>query len=163
MPEVLLDLRDAAQVLSIRPATLRSYIKQGRAQAVRMGKRWRVSRAEVDRLASEGVAAPSLLGTAPSEPPANLYPPVFGHLPEVAPLDLNALFAPPTSEEIARRLAALDALGRGIDDEQDEGEELDLSGNRATLYGYEERDEDPTAGVRFDRDERDRRIMEAGL
>jgi len=95
MAEVLLDLRDAAQVLSIRPATLRSYIKQGRANAVRMGKRWRVSRAEVDRLASEGVTAPSLLGAS------------------AAPLDLGALLAPSTPEAIARRLAALETLGEG--------------------------------------------------
>lgn len=117
MAEVLLDLRDAAQVLSIRPATLRSYIKQGRANAVRMGKRWRVSLAEVDRLASEGVSAPSLLRAG------------------AAPLDLGALLAPSTPEAIARRLEALKAYDTGAEVEDEEERDEAQTRAEAILEG----------------------------
>jgi len=54
----------------------------------------------------------------------------------------NALFAPPTLQEVEHRLAALEALGRNTPQRRAAAGygALDLAGERAEVYGYAERE-----------------------
>lgn len=55
-----LTVQQVSQELKIHPATVRVWIKQGRLQAVRAGKGFRVRRSEVERaLGAEPAPAPS--------------------------------------------------------------------------------------------------------
>lgn len=50
----VLKIEEAALLLRLSAAGLRRLILQGRVKAVKVGKRWLVSRAEVDRILEEG-------------------------------------------------------------------------------------------------------------
>jgi excisionase family DNA binding protein len=54
----LLSIEEAARNLSVSPWTLRAHVKLGRIAIVRCGRRVLISRAEVERIAREGL--PSL-------------------------------------------------------------------------------------------------------
>lgn len=54
----LFSIGDVASSLSISPWTVRAHLKQGGIVAVRIGRRVLISKAEVDRLALQGL--PSL-------------------------------------------------------------------------------------------------------
>lgn len=156
MTETFYTVEEAARRLKMHPDTLRRQLRQGRIKSVRTGKLWRIP---------ESVFSPTVENADFSDLEnadfTKLHNTEFGALENTdwselknadfngligggSVMDLSALLAPPTPKEIARRLAALETLGQGIDSE---------SGT----------DNDPTAGVRSDYDERTRRIMEAGL
>jgi excisionase family DNA binding protein len=63
----LLSIEESARNLSVSPWTLRAHIKRGAITVVRCGKRILISRAEIARIAREGL--PSLSVTA--EPPVS--------------------------------------------------------------------------------------------
>jgi excisionase family DNA binding protein len=54
----LFSIEEAAKTLSLSPWTLRAHLKRGAIKPVRFGRRVLISRAEVERLAAEGL--PSL-------------------------------------------------------------------------------------------------------
>jgi excisionase family DNA binding protein len=56
--EALLDVEDAATVLSLSPWTIRAYIQTGKLQPVRLGRRVLLEPAEIRRLIAEGKGAP---------------------------------------------------------------------------------------------------------
>lgn len=45
---------DAAQILHVHPKTLRKWIREGKLEASRAGKRHRVRRADIDRMLERG-------------------------------------------------------------------------------------------------------------
>lgn len=55
--EPLIPVRDAAALLGISPRTLSAWCAAGRVKAVKVGRLWRIPRAEVDRACRDGVAA----------------------------------------------------------------------------------------------------------
>lgn len=46
----LLTLREAARLLEVDPRTLARWIRAGDVRAVRLASRWRIARAEVERI-----------------------------------------------------------------------------------------------------------------
>ena len=127
MPEILLTVREAADRLKIRPATLRSQLRAGSIASVRTGKMWRIpeSALEPKPAIRRAVASRTTKIKTPSAPDA----PTNG--------ELDALFAPATPEEIARQLDALDRLTGAT---KADAPETDLSGDRGEVYGYTERE-----------------------
>ena len=118
MTETLLTVDEAAQRLRIKPATLRSQLRAGRVRAVRTGKHWRIPESEL-------------------EPKAAPIAPNFEGVSTPTPDELTALFAPPTSQDIAHQLDALDKLTGAA---PMAAPETDLSGDRGEVYGYAERE-----------------------
>jgi excisionase family DNA binding protein len=53
----LFDVNGAAQILTVSPWTVRSYIRQGKLKAVRLGKLVRVDEAELLKLITESTGA----------------------------------------------------------------------------------------------------------
>lgn len=151
MSERLLTVEEFAERTRQHKETIRRQIRRGAIATIQTGRKHLIPESLATTPATR---APKKNANALEE---ELHTAVFSHLPEVPPLDLGALLKPPTPEEIARRLAALETLGEGITPDEGDAEELDLSGDRATLYGYEARDSDP---VRYDREERAARLME---
>ena len=165
MSERLLTVEEFAERTRQHKETIRRQIRRGAIATIRTGRKHLIPESLATTPATEtqrkSVEAPA---SATSERKAlDIHPAPFpgAHLPDVAPLDLGALLKPPTPEEIARRLDALRIYDNNTQPGEAEAEELDLSGARAALYGYD-RDADPTAGVRQDREDRAARIMEAG-
>jgi excisionase family DNA binding protein len=126
MAEKFYDVPTAAQVLGLKHETMRRWLRSGKVRAVRLGRDWRISERAIDELAH----------TATNQPKA----------PRKA-ADANRLIkevrAPLTSDESARRLAALDALGEDAPDHRAEANlpPLDLSGEREDVYGYSPRED----------------------
>ncbi len=118
MPETLYTVEEAAQRLKMHPDTLRRQLRQGRIRSVRTGKLWRIPESV---LTAPESGAPSIEG-------------------ELSPDELAALFAPPTPEEIAQRLAALDSIKSAAAARDSSTHPLDLSGDRGEVYGYTERE-----------------------
>jgi excisionase family DNA binding protein len=52
----MLSLYDAAIILNVHYNTLRRWIQMGKVKAVKMGRAWKISTEEVERLKSDGVA-----------------------------------------------------------------------------------------------------------
>lgn len=126
MPEILLTVDEAAERLKIKPATLRSQLRAGRVASVRIGKMWRIPESALEPTPTRRDAAPVY---AKANAPSVLDAPTQS--------ELDALFAPATSEEIARRLDALDRLTSAP---KADAPETDLSGDRGEVYGYTERE-----------------------
>jgi excisionase family DNA binding protein len=68
-----LTVPEVSEELKVHPATIRAWIKDGRLQAVRVGREWRVRRSEVDRAlsltTSPASATPGLASTGQPEAP----------------------------------------------------------------------------------------------
>lgn len=122
MPETLLTVDEAAQRLKMKPATLRNQLRAGRIASVRTGKLWRIPESALEPTPPRRDVAPMVPNASNEEPRGNVA----------------ALFAPPTSDEIARQLAALDKLTSAAPTGADT--EVDLSGERGEIYGYSERE-----------------------
>ena len=58
----LLSIEDAAKALCLSPWTVRAHLKRGAIKPIRFGRRVLISRAEIERLATEGL--PSLRSKA---------------------------------------------------------------------------------------------------
>lgn len=154
MTETLYTVEEAAQRLKMHPDTLRRHLRQGRIKSVRTGKLWRIPESvfspiveNVDFSDLENADFTKLNNADFSELEKTDFSELknadFSRLiDEANAMDLNALFTPPTPEEIAGRLAALETLGQGITVERSA------------------QSDDPTAGVRQDREERAARLME---
>lgn len=125
MTETLYTVEEAAERLKMHPDTLRRQLRQGRIKSVRTGKLWRIPESVL--IAPESAQKPT--SSAPE-----LYPPAF---PEVEEPDLTTLFAPPTPEEIARRLDALKAFES--DEPTTRGQRAQRLINDAVARAYDER------------------------
>jgi excisionase family DNA binding protein len=54
MQEIAIGIKDAARAVGISPWTMRSFIRQGKIRAVRIGRRVLVEPAELKRLIEQG-------------------------------------------------------------------------------------------------------------
>lgn len=63
----LLNVNDAADLLSISPWTVRAYIREGKLRSVRLGRRVLLSETELERLINES-QSPSGNGTPAGNP-----------------------------------------------------------------------------------------------
>lgn len=54
----LLTVREAAQLLKVREATIREWVNKGRLPAHKLGKSWRISEDGVQKLLHEGATPP---------------------------------------------------------------------------------------------------------
>jgi excisionase family DNA binding protein len=61
VPNDLLSVTDVAQLLGLHVKTVRAYVRDGRLKAVRIGKSYRIARADLDRLT--GMPAPPVRRT----------------------------------------------------------------------------------------------------
>ncbi len=124
MSERLLTVDEFATRTHQHAETVRRQIRRGDVPTVRTGRKYLIPESVV----TVSATAPEAVITS------------FSHLPEVPSLDLAALFAPPSPEEIARRLEALKAFDCDEAPDEKEADEVDLSGDRGDVYGYMERE-----------------------
>jgi len=52
--EELLTVKGAAKVLSVKPTTVREWLKAGKLKGVKMGRLWRIRESELEVFLSEG-------------------------------------------------------------------------------------------------------------
>jgi excisionase family DNA binding protein len=57
MPEELYSVEQVAQRLGLHVRTVRNYVRDGRLKAVRIGKQYRIARADLDALTGQNAAA----------------------------------------------------------------------------------------------------------
>src|ERR1700761_7356618 len=73
MSEQLYSAEEAAQILGLQVRTVRNYVREGRLPGVRIGKQYRISRADLDAFTGSGlggaVASGSPLSSAASGAP----------------------------------------------------------------------------------------------
>jgi excisionase family DNA binding protein len=143
MTEMFLTVEQVADRLQLHPDSVRRQLKRGVMRGTKRGTRWRVPESAIEEstplelqrdYTRRYLAEVSAVYTLP-----------FSITTEELP-DINALFTPPTPEEIKRRLAALDCLGQQMGEEEKDSRHLDNA--------------DPTAGVRQGYNERVTRLME---
>jgi excisionase family DNA binding protein len=70
-----LTVQQVSNELKVHPATVRAWIREGRLQAVRAGKGFRVRRSEVDR--ALGAQAPATRAEEPLNPRSDIEPIAF--------------------------------------------------------------------------------------
>jgi excisionase family DNA binding protein len=58
MPQDLLSVEEVAALLGLHVRTVRGYVRGGRLRAVRIGKQYRIARADLEALTGQPVAAP---------------------------------------------------------------------------------------------------------
>jgi len=51
----MLSIKDVADALNINPMTVFRYIQKGRIKAVKVGRDWRISAEELERIKKEGM------------------------------------------------------------------------------------------------------------
>lgn len=62
MTETMLTVEEVAAELRLKPESLRRMIRQGRVAAVKIGKRFLIAPAEIERIKAEGTAPVILAG-----------------------------------------------------------------------------------------------------
>jgi excisionase family DNA binding protein len=55
MPEVFLTVKEVAHKLSIKPKTVRKWLREGKLKGVKLGRLWRIREADIDKLAETGL------------------------------------------------------------------------------------------------------------
>lgn len=80
----LLTLPEIAQTLGMNPSTVRLWVREGRLQAEKMGRKWMVRRADLHRMLAEQPQVGHPRGTAS----ASRTPEDWSEHPELAMLDL---------------------------------------------------------------------------
>src|SRR4051812_38640567 len=59
MPDQLYSVDQVADLLGLHAKTVRNYVRDGRLKAVRIGKQYRIARADLETFAGHPVAAPA--------------------------------------------------------------------------------------------------------
>ncbi len=87
MADQLYSAEEAAQILGLQPRTVRNYVRQGRLPGVRIGKQYRIARADLEAFTAGGRAPEELLprGGRPQEPTAAV--PSFAEVSSVVELN----------------------------------------------------------------------------
>jgi len=133
MTERLLTVEEFAQRTRQHKETIRRQIRRGAIATVQTGRKHLIP----ESLATVRAGEKRKRG---EEEKTGQNPPLLllSSAPPLAdpPLDLEALFAPPTPEEIARRLEAFKVYDSDAAPDEDEGEGVDLERDP---WGYEER------------------------
>jgi excisionase family DNA binding protein len=105
MSEQLYSAEEAAQVLGLQVRTVRSYLREGRLPGVRIGKQYRITRADLEAFTGGGLVR------ADAEPASVAAPPPARPTLEVSSVVQVDGIAPDSADRIARTLAAA-AAGR---------------------------------------------------
>ena len=58
MTEQLFTTDEAAELLKVHPETVRNWIRRGDLVAIKIGRQWRVKRADLERIAERGTVQP---------------------------------------------------------------------------------------------------------
>lgn len=58
MTEQLFTTDEAAELLKVHPETVRNWIRRGELVAIKIGRQWRVKRADLERIAQRGTVEP---------------------------------------------------------------------------------------------------------
>ncbi len=118
MAQQLLSAQQAAEILGLQVRTVRQYVREGRLPGVRIGKQYRIARADLDAF-----------GTVTSEPPtpARAEPARPVTQSPVSAVEVSAVvqvmnLAPETSARLERTLAAVAAAADRS--KQDDGASL---------------------------------------
>lgn len=80
MAENMYSAEEAAQLLGLQVRTVRNYVREGRLPGVRLGKQYRIARADLEAFTAGVAARPSVAGTEL----ASESPPVPGPSAEVS-------------------------------------------------------------------------------
>jgi excisionase family DNA binding protein len=70
MAEHMYSAEEAAQILGLQVRTVRNYVREGRLPGVRIGKQYRIARADLEAFTAGGFAQPALLGHDPGPEPS---------------------------------------------------------------------------------------------
>ena len=110
MAEQLVSAEEAAQILGLQVRTVRSYLREGRLPGVRIGKQYRISRADLDALTAGGLTREAVPASAARPEPAAVGVGVSAEVSSVAQLDG---IGPPARDSLERTLAAAALAGSG--------------------------------------------------
>lgn len=102
MTDNMYSAEEAAQVLGLQVRTVRNYVREGRLPGVRIGKQYRIARADLEAFTAGGLTQQALLGLEPA-PGAPVTPTPSAEVSSVVQIDgLDAA----TRDRIERTLAA---------------------------------------------------------
>jgi excisionase family DNA binding protein len=111
MPEHMLSAEQAAEILGLQVRTVRNYVRDGRLPGVRIGKQYRIARADLDVFTS-GIGAG---GASSGVQVTTEAPAAFGGAPEVASVVQIDGIGPEVWERLERTITAAKAVGQGIE------------------------------------------------
>lgn len=106
----LYSAEEAAQVLGLQVRTVRNYVREGRLPGVRIGKQYRIARADLEAFTAGGLGREALLASLGSPEPAAASPPSAAEASSVVQLDG---IVPEASERLERTLTAAALAGSG--------------------------------------------------
>jgi excisionase family DNA binding protein len=110
MAELLYSAEEAARILGLQVRTVRNYVREGRLPGVRIGKQYRIARADLEAFTAGGLAREDLLASVgQSQEPAAAGRPV-AEVSSVVQLDGVGAVA---RDRLERTLAAAALAGSG--------------------------------------------------
>jgi excisionase family DNA binding protein len=70
MAEHMYSAEEAARILGLQVRTVRNYVREGRLPGVRIGKQYRIARADLEAFTAGGFSQPVLMGHDPGPEPS---------------------------------------------------------------------------------------------
>jgi excisionase family DNA binding protein len=113
MAEQLYSAEEAAQILGLQVRTVRNYVRDGRLPGVRIGKQYRIARADLEAFTGGG-AAGGAVAQAPEDGPVVRQPPRGPSVEASAVVQVDDLEAD-AAERIMRTLTAATAIRADTD------------------------------------------------
>jgi excisionase family DNA binding protein len=104
----LYSAEEAAQVLGLQVRTVRNYVREGRLPGVRIGKQYRIARADLEAFTAGGLGRDELLASVGQPEPAA---PAVQSAAEVSSVVLLDRIAPDACERLDRTLTAVVLAG----------------------------------------------------
>lgn len=111
MADQLYSAEEAAQVLGLQVRTVRNYVRDGRLPGVRIGKQYRIARADLEAFTAGGMARMTVLAGAGPPGPA----PALRETAEVSSVVQLDAIAPAARDRLERTLAAAAIAASGDD------------------------------------------------
>jgi excisionase family DNA binding protein len=104
MTEQLYSAEEAAQILGLQVRTVRNYVREGRLPGVRIGKQYRIARADLEAFTTGGLSREEVLeGLGQQSAPAAVGPPDTAEVSSVVQIDG---IAPDARDRLERTLTA---------------------------------------------------------
>ncbi len=107
MAENMYSAEEAAQILGLQVRTVRNYVREGRLPGVRIGKQYRIARADLEAFTAGGLARELPIGEAPE---AQMPVGAVAEVSSVAQIDG---IGPAARERLERTLVAATVAGGG--------------------------------------------------
>lgn len=108
MAEQLYSAEEAAQVLGLQVRTVRNYVRDGRLPGVRIGKQYRIARADLEAFTAGGLGREQVLASLGQPAPMAVDPQDAAEVSSVVQLDG---VAPEARERLERTLTAATIAG----------------------------------------------------